>query len=147
MFYIVNRSNKIFQGFYLSCNLIKMMSVLNIFSDGEIHLLQCIQSFHDLTKLMLSVYLIYWIVQVFQVSYISVNFSEAMSSCFHCVNRALQGFKFSNFILYFSKFVFPVNIVNWIIESTQISQNPFNILEAVLVFYRVYRTCHLLDII
>jgi len=43
--------------------------------------------------------------------------------------------------------VVPVNIVNWIIQSLQISQHSFNILEAVLVLYRVYRACHLFDII
>jgi len=112
-----------------------------------IKLFDCVQALENLPKLMLSLNFVNWVVEVFKISQISLNFCKAMSSLFHCIDWALQSLQFSNFIVNFSKFMFPVYIINWIVERLKICQGSLNVLETVLMFYRVYRTCQILDVI
>ena len=65
------------------------MSVVNIFSHREVHLLESVKALHDFTVLVFSVNLINRIVEGFQVGQIFLNFCKVVSSLY-CVNRTLE---------------------------------------------------------
>jgi len=65
------------------------MSVVNIFSHREVHLLEGVKALHDFAVLVFSVYLVNGIIEGFQVGQIFLNFCKIVSSLY-CVNRTLE---------------------------------------------------------
>ena len=71
-------TNQILQSFSLLQNLIEIVFIVNSFSNWEIHLFQGVDTFQYFVKLMLTINLIYGIVQRFQVRQIPLNLSKVM---------------------------------------------------------------------
>ena len=101
-------TNQIFQSFSLLENLIEMMSVINSFSDWEIHLFQSVDTFQYFAELMLTIDLVDGIVQRFQVGEIPLNLCKVMR---------------------------PLNRVNWTLEVLQVRQLRLNLSEFMLIFH------------
>ena len=73
---LIHRPNQILQAVNLLSYLVELMSKVNIFSNREVHLLDCVKALEDFTVLMSSVDLVHRIVQGLQVRQLLFNLKD-----------------------------------------------------------------------
>merc|ERR1719348_2886196 len=73
---IINWTNKILQNLEIFCEFIELMPIVYIFSNWEIHLLDCFHTLHDFIIFVLPVNLVDRIIQRFQISQVFLNLTK-----------------------------------------------------------------------